>query len=118
MSMQMLIILNEAPYGQERSFHGLRLADALLKLEEDLDLTVYLTNDAVLCAKKGQKTPTGYYNIERMLKPILRRADVMACRTCMEARGLTQDDLMESVRETTLGELAQLTLEADKVVVF
>ena len=116
--MQMLIILNEAPYGQERSFHGLRLADALLKLEDDLDLTVYLTNDAVLCAKTGQKTPNGYYNIERMLKPILRKGDVMACRTCMEARGLTQGDLMEGVRETTLGELAQLTLEADKVLAF
>ena len=116
--MQMLIILNEAPYGQERSFHGLRLADALLKLEDDLDLTVYLTNDAVLCAKTGQQTPSGYYNIERMLKPILRKGDVMACRTCMEARGLTQGDLMEGVRETTLGELAQLTLEADKVLAF
>ena len=43
MSTQMLIILNEAPYGQERSFHGLRLADALLMIEDDLDLTVYLT---------------------------------------------------------------------------
>ena len=118
MPEQILIILNEAPYGQERSFHGLRLADALLKLEDDLDLTVYLTNDAVLCAKTGQKTPSGYYNIERMLKPILRRAEVMACRTCMEARGLTQEDLMEGVRETTLGELAQLTLESEKVLVF
>ena len=116
--METLIILNEAPYGQERSFHGLRLADALLKLEDDLDLTVYLTNDAVLCAKTGQQTPSGYYNIERMLKPILRKGDVMACRTCMEARGLTQGDLMEGVRETTLGELAQLTLEADKVLAF
>ena len=118
MADSVLIILNEAPYGQERSFQGLRLADALLKLEDDLDLTVYLTNDAVLCAKTGQKTPNGYYNIERMLRPILRRADVMACRTCMEARGLTQEELMEGVRETTLGELAQLTLEADKVLVY
>jgi uncharacterized protein involved in oxidation of intracellular sulfur len=116
--MEMLIVLNEAPYGHERSFHGLRLADALLKIEEDLDLTVYLTNDAVLCAKKGQQTPPGYYNIERMLRPILKRGSVMACETCLEARGLTEGDLISGVRQAKLGELAQLTLEADKVLTF
>jgi uncharacterized protein involved in oxidation of intracellular sulfur len=116
--MQMLIILNDPPYGTERCYQGLRLAAALLEMEEDLDLTVYLQADAVLCAKKGQQTPNGYYNVERMLKPILRRGAVMACRTCMEARGLTQEELMEGVRKTRLGELAQLTLEADKVLIY
>jgi uncharacterized protein involved in oxidation of intracellular sulfur len=116
--MEMLIILNDAPYGQERTFHGLRMADALLKVEPDLDLTVYLTNDAVLAAKRGQQTPQGYYNIERMLRPILRKGAVLACRTCVDARGLNQEELIDGVRIATLGELAELTLEADKVLVF
>jgi uncharacterized protein involved in oxidation of intracellular sulfur len=116
--MEMLIILNEAPYGNERSYQGLRLASALLKMEEDLDLTVYMVGDAVGCAKKGQKTPNGYYNIERMLRPVLRKGSVMVCRTCVEARGLEQDDLMEGVLITRLGELANMTLEADKVLVY
>jgi uncharacterized protein involved in oxidation of intracellular sulfur len=116
--MQVLIILNDAPYGSERSYQGLRLADALLQIEEDLDLTLYLMGDAVACAKRGQKTPDGYYNVERMLKPILRRGTVMACRTCADARGLDEADLVEGVRKTTLGELAQLTLEAERVLVF
>ncbi len=115
---QILIILNEAPYGNERSYQGLRLAGALLKLEPELDLTVYLTNDAVLCAKTGQTTPNGYYNIERMLRPVLRKGMVMACRTCCAARGLEQKDLMEGVLITRLGDLAQATLEADKVLTF
>jgi uncharacterized protein involved in oxidation of intracellular sulfur len=116
--MQVLIILNDPPYGSERSYQGLRMADALLKVEEDLDLTVYLQGDAVACAKSGQQTPDGYYNVERMLRPLLRKGAVMACRTCMEARGLTEADLMEGVRKTTLGELAQVTLEADKVLIY
>jgi uncharacterized protein involved in oxidation of intracellular sulfur len=116
--MQLLIILTEAPYGQEQSYHGLRLADALIKMEEDLDLSVYLLDDAVLCAKRGQQTPSGYYNIERMLKPLLRRGTVLACETCLEARGLRQEELLEGVRAAKLGELAQLTLEADKVLSF
>ena len=116
--MRMLAIVHDPPYGSERPYQALRLADALLKVEEDLDLTVYLTADAVLCAKKGQETPRGYYNVERMLRPILRRGCVMVCHTCMEARGLTRADLVEGVLETRLGDLAQLVLEADKVMVY
>ena len=116
--MNILVILNDAPYGLERTFQGLRMADAMLKLEEELDLTLYLSNDAVLCAKAGQKTPDGYYNVERMLKPILRRGTVIACRTCLEARGLTQDDLLDGVRIVTLGEAAEAALEADKTLVY
>ena len=116
--MHVLMIIHDAPYGSERSYQALRLADGLLQIEEDLELTVYLTADGVLCAKKGQQTPDGYYNVERMLKPVLRRGSVMACRTCMEARGLKAEELIDGVRETRLGELAQLTLEADKVLVY
>ena len=116
--MEMLIILNEAPYGNERSYQGLRLAGALLKMEEDLDLTVYMVGGAVACAKAGQKTPNGYYNIERMLRPALRKGTVMVCRTCVEARGLEPKDLVEGVLITRLGELANMTLEADKVLVY
>jgi len=116
--MHVLIIVHDPPYGSERSYQALRLADGLLQIEEDLELTVYLVGDAVLCAKKGQKTPDGYYNVERMLKPVLRRGTVMACRTCIEARGIVVGELVEGVREARLGELAQLTLEADKVLVY
>jgi uncharacterized protein involved in oxidation of intracellular sulfur len=116
--MNVLVVLNDAPYGLERTYQGLRMADAMLKLEEDLDLTLYLSNDAVLCAKSGQKTPDGYYNVERMLKPIIRRGTVMVCRRCADARGLTSDDLMDGVRIVTLGEAAEMALEADKTLVY
>jgi len=75
--MKTLIILNDPPYGTERSFNGLRLAGSLLRLEPNLDLSVFLMGDAVFCAKAGQETPTGYYNLERMLKPILRDGKVL-----------------------------------------
>jgi uncharacterized protein involved in oxidation of intracellular sulfur len=116
--MHVLVVLNDAPYGSERTYQGLRMADAMLKLEEELELTLYLSNDAVLCAKTGQTTPDGYYNVERMLKPIIRRGTVLVCRTCAEARGLTADDLMDGVRTVTLGEAAEFALEADKTMVY
>ena len=61
-----LIILNDAPYGTERSYNGMRLANALSKSEDD-EVRVFMIGDAVLCAKKGQTTPNGWYNLERML---------------------------------------------------
>jgi len=116
--MHVMVILNDAPYGQERTYQGLRMADAMLTMEEDLELTLYLSNDAVLCAKAGQQTPDGYYNVERMLKPIVRRGTVIVCRTCAEARGLKAEDLVEGARIVTLGEAAQIALEADKTLVY
>ena len=62
--MNILLVLNDPPYGTERSFNGLRMAHALAKNDGEGEVTVFLMADAVLCAKAGQKTPDGYYNIE------------------------------------------------------
>jgi uncharacterized protein involved in oxidation of intracellular sulfur len=116
--VKILMILNDPPYGTERSFNGLRLANNLLKMKDGLDLTVFLMADAVSCAKKGQETPDGYYNLERMLKPVLRQGRVLLCGTCMDARGMTDDEMVKGSRRSTLDELTQCTLEADSTLVF
>jgi uncharacterized protein involved in oxidation of intracellular sulfur len=70
-----LIIINNAPYGDERSYNALRLAMSLVKREDTL-VKVFLTADGVGCARRGQKTPDGYYNIERMVKSIASKGKV------------------------------------------
>jgi uncharacterized protein involved in oxidation of intracellular sulfur len=116
--MRITMILNDAPYGSDRTFNALRLAGTLLALDEDVELTVCLLGDAVWCAKKGQETPEGFYNIGRMLRPILRRGLVLVCETCMAGRGLRQDDLMEGCKQARLGEVGMMVLDADKVLAF
>jgi uncharacterized protein involved in oxidation of intracellular sulfur len=111
-------VLHDPPYGSERCYNGLRLADNLLKQRDDLHLTVFLMADAVACAKSGQQTPDGFYNLERMLKPVVRRGQVLLCGSCMEARGLRSEELLEGCRRSSLDELTTLTLEADKTLVF
>jgi uncharacterized protein involved in oxidation of intracellular sulfur len=75
--------------------------------------------DAVLAAKADQKTPDGYYNVERMLKRILgNHGAVLLCGTCMDARGIGDAELMVGARRSTMDELAGATVEADKVMVF
>ena len=67
-----LIILNDPPYGTERSYNGLRLANSLSKGEGD-EVRVFLIGDAVVCGKGGQKTPEGFYNLERIFKVAARQ---------------------------------------------
>lgn len=111
-----LIILNDPPYGTERSYNGLRLAKAVSK--EDSHVTVFLLADAVACAKRGQKVPQGFYSIELMLKSVLRKGEVLVCGTCMDARGLADDELLEGVERSSMQVLSERTLHADKALVF
>jgi uncharacterized protein involved in oxidation of intracellular sulfur len=117
--MRILFIINDPPYGTERVYNALRLAHALLKKESQTQVTVFLFADAVVAARAGQKTPDGYYNIERMLKRVLgANGKVLLCGTCMDARGLDDASLMAGAQRSTMDELATATVDADKVLVF
>jgi uncharacterized protein involved in oxidation of intracellular sulfur len=117
--MNTLFILNDPPYGTERCYNSLRLASALLKKDPESAVTVFLMADAVLAAKAAQKTPDGYYNVERMLKRVLAgKGQVLLCGTCMDARGLTDAEMMAGASRSTMDVLADATLAADHVLVF
>lgn len=117
--MKHLIILNDPPYGTERSFNGLRMAHALARHDPEGEMTVFLMADAVLCAKAGQKTPDGYYNLEKMLRRVLSaKGRVLMCGTCLDARGLTAEEMLEGAARSSMDDLAETTLAADKVLVF
>lgn len=76
-----LFILNDPPYGTERSYNALRLAGSLAR-----------------AAGSG--------------------AQAGVCSTCMDARGLTDAELVEGARRSTLAELSSWTQWAQKVIVF
>lgn len=112
-----LFILNDAPYGTERSYNALRLARKLL--ESSATVRVFLMGDAAACAAAGQKVPQGYYNIGDMLGAVLRRqGGVSVCGTCMDARGMADDRLVAGAGRGTMDILTEWTEWADKVLVF
>ncbi len=116
--MTYLLILNDPPYGTERTFNGLRLAQQLVK-QEGVTLRVFLMADAASAAKRGQTTPNGYYNLERMFRGIVvKGATIGACGTCMDARGIAPEELVDGVHRSDMAELGTWTAEADKVIVF
>jgi uncharacterized protein involved in oxidation of intracellular sulfur len=112
-----LFIVNDAPYGNERAYNALRLAGTLAA-REGQSVRLFLMADAVGCAKSGQKVPEGYYNVQLMLGKVLRKGEVGLCGTCMDARGLGEEELIEGARRGTMAQLADWTAEADKVLIF
>ena len=117
--MNILILINDAPYGTEKAYNALRLAMALQKDHPTVQVNVFLMADAVGCALPSQNTAQGYYNIERMLKSVLAKGGkVKACGTRLDARGIRNLPLIDGVEISNIGELAQWTVEADKVFTF
>ena len=118
MIMKTLVILNDPPYGTERSWNGLRLAASLSK-RDGSDVRVFLLGDAVGCAMANQKVPEGYYHLDRMVEVVARHgAEVGCCGTCMDARGIDEGHLTKGAHRSTLDELTDWTVWADKVVSF
>lgn len=116
--MNILVVANDPPYGTERSYNALRAAGSLAK-REDTEVRIFLMADAVGCAVAGQVLPDGYYHLDRMLTAVLRRgAEVGLCGTCMDARAIDESKLVEGTRRSTLEELTDWTLWANKVLVF
>ena len=117
--MNVLLIINDAPYGSEKAYNALRLAMTLQKEQLEVKVRIFLLADAVACALAEQSTPQGYYNVERMLKSVIAKGgEVNACGSCMDARGLRTARLIEGVAASTMSCMTQWTVEADKVLTF
>ncbi|KAB2892902.1 MAG: hypothetical protein F9K28_10825 [Bacteroidetes bacterium] len=117
--MKTLFIINDAPYGSEKAYNAFRLAMALQKEHSQTEVLIFLMADAVTCALPQQKTPQGYYNVERMVKAVINKGgQIKLCGSCCEARGLSQQALIEGTEVSTMSQLARWVVEADKVLTF
>lgn len=116
--MKILFILNDPPYGSERTYNGLRMA-GLLSKQEGNAVQIFLIGDAASSAHRNQKVPQGFYSIEVMLGNVIRHGgEVGICGTCMDARGIGDGDILDGAHRSTLAELAEWTAWTDKVLVF
>ena len=114
--MNVLLVLHDGPYGNEKAYNGLRWAGSLAR-KEDVSVRVFMFGDSVTCAVAGQKVPSGYYCVENMIQTVARHeGEIGCCGTCLDARGITDEMLTEGARRSTLDEVSQWTLWADKVV--
>jgi uncharacterized protein involved in oxidation of intracellular sulfur len=110
------MILNDAQYGIERAYNGLRLAGSLAR--KGVPIRLFLMGDSAVAAKAGQKVPQGYYNVQSMGAVVRHGGEVAVCGTCLDARGIGEGELVEGTRRSTLDELTAWVSEAEKVLTF
>ena len=117
---KILIIINDAPYGTEKAYNALRMAMTLQREHgDDVEVKIFLLADAVFCALPGQTTPGGYYNIERMLRSVIKNGGkVKSCGGCSSTRGIDKLKFIEGVKLSNMKEFAKWTAECDKVLSF
>jgi uncharacterized protein involved in oxidation of intracellular sulfur len=114
MPQEVLLVVNDAPYGTEKAYNALRLAIALQARGDSV--SVFLMADAVYCGLPGQQVPPGYYNIEEMLGRVLSKGgQVAACGSCMNARGVSVDRMIKGVEQGSMALLSDWTEKCSKV---
>ena len=107
--------MNDPPYGNEKPWNAFRLASTAIS--QGINVRLFLMGDSVASAKTGQKTPDGFYNMEKMLSALLNKgAEVKACGTCINARGLDISELVEGVGWGSMSILVEWIRDSDKVI--
>jgi uncharacterized protein involved in oxidation of intracellular sulfur len=118
MRKKILVIVKGPPYGADETCNAVRLANALAR-RDDAEVVVFLVGEAVTCAIAGQRTPDGYCALDRMLRSFARHdGRIACCGTCLDARGLTKEQLVAEAARSRLDELADWTVAADRVLTF
>lgn len=116
--MRFLVVLQGPAYGTEAAYNGLRLAGSLSK-RDGVEVKIFCLGDAVGCALANQQVPNGYYHLGRMLTVAARQnTEIGLCGTCMDARGITDGMVVAEARRSTLEELTDWTIWADKTITF
>jgi len=117
MAGTMAFIISEAPYGNEKPWNALRLAKTLVAIKQNIKM--FLLGDAVAVAKKGQRTPAGYYNLAQMVADLIGSGvEVRVCVTCVDARGLRTEELVDGVAVGKMLDLAHWVEEGSQVLTF
>lgn len=113
-----LFILNTAPYDGERVYNALRLALQLPK-QAEVKVRIFLQSEAVYAALKNQNPPHLKYRMDLMLTELTEAGtEIGLCGVCMDTRSIDDKAVIGGVKRSTMMELADWTLDADKVLVF
>lgn len=112
-----VFVVNDAPYASERGRHALKLALALRR--NRMPVRLFLMGDAVAVAKLGQEAGAPERNLETLLLQVLAAgAEVRLCDSCLDRRGLTDDEIVNGVWRCGIDEFAAAVAGAGRVVTF
>ena len=119
------VVIGDPPYGKQRAYTALRFI--LAALYEKHSVNLFLLEDAVFLAKKGQEPKEmpslmGHEtmpNAEELLKAVIKQGTtVRICGVCCSERALKQEELVEGCQISSMKNLVNWVVESDKVMFF
>ena len=117
------VVVGDPPYGKQRVYTALRFL--LVALHEGHKANLFLLEDAVFAAKRGQQPPdmpvgdAGMPNCEELLRAaMLEGLQIKACRLCCMERGVQPEEVMEGVVVGSMVDLVNWVVESDRTVSF
>jgi tRNA 2-thiouridine synthesizing protein D len=117
------VVVGDPPYGKERVYTALRFS--LVALHEGHQVNLFILEDAVFAAKRGQRPPdmpvgdVGMPNCEHLLAAAIQEGlKVKTCRVCSAERGLSAEELIEDVEMASMVDLVDWVVSSDKTVSF
>jgi|SRR3990170_326495 len=117
------VVVGEPPYGTERVYSALRFT--MVALHEGHRVNLFILEDAVFMAKRGQKPPEMPVGTDRMpnCEELLRAAiqsgvQVKACGVCSAERAMTQGEVVEGVEIASMKDLVEWVVEGDRTLFF
>jgi len=115
------VAVGDPPYGKERVYTALRFS--LVALHEGHQVNLFVFEDAVWAAKRGQKPPempvgeAGMPNCEELLGAAIQEGlAVKACRVCSAERGLRPEEMIEGVESASMVDLVNWVVQSDKII--
>ena len=117
------VVVGDPPYGKERVYTALRFS--LAALHQGHQVNLFILEDAVFAAKRGQRPPempvggTGMPNCEELLGASMQEGlRVKACRVCSAERGLSPEEVMEGVEIAPMVDLVDWVVNSDRTLFF
>ena len=110
------VILGSNAYTSERAYSALNFC--LTSLKEGIDVNLFLMEDGVFVAKKGQN-PENFRSAEDWLRTVIEAgATVKLCGTCCKERGLNPAEFVDGVEKGGMKDLVDWVKNADKALFF
>jgi uncharacterized protein involved in oxidation of intracellular sulfur len=82
-------------------------------------MRVFLLGDGILCGLAGLSPAHADYNPQEMLRQLNScGVQIRVCGTCMDARGMSAELLIEGAKRSNMDELRDWVDECEKVLTF
>ena len=116
--MKFAILLQDGPYNHQASDSAYKFISAAMEKGHEI-VGVFFYNDGVLNSNKLMDPPTDDRHIGKRWSELgAKGVDIVVCIAAAKRRGITNEVLGENMRISGLGQLVDMTLQADRVVSF